>query len=77
MLRFLSTIWDRWLKIAEILGNIQLAILLSLIYWTIFLLIAIPAKLFSDPLSIRSANRSRWVRRETIPDALKNLRKQG
>ena len=77
MLRILSIIWRRWLKIAERLGNIQLAILLSLIYWTMILLVAIPSKALSDPLALHNTNRPRWIRRGPVSDAMENLRKQG
>jgi hypothetical protein len=77
MARIFLTIWRRWLKIAEILGNIQLVILLTLVYWTMFILVAVPAKFFSDPLSLRNAGRSRWTHRKSIPDVWENLHKQG
>jgi hypothetical protein len=39
-----------WLKVAEVLANLQLAFLLTLFYWTLWALVAIPFKLLADPL---------------------------
>lgn len=77
MMRIISIIWRGWLKFAEKLGNIQLAILLSLIYWTMILLVAIPSKLLSDPLALRNTNRPKWIRRSPVSDVWEHLRKQG
>lgn len=42
--------WNGWLKVAHILGTIQMIIILTLICWTLFALTAIPFKLIADPL---------------------------
>ena len=77
MLRILGTVWRLWLKFAQILGTVQMTILLSLIYWTIFLIIAIPFKFLADPLSLRNPGRSRWVSRTPDPNILDSMRSQG
>ena len=77
MFRFLGRAWRRWLKFAEILGNIQMTVFLSIIYWTLLLMIAIPFKLFSDPLSIKRERSSKWVSRRRDPDVLESMRRQG
>ena len=43
-------LWSRWLQIAEVIGNIQLTILLTIIYWVLVPLIAVPFKFLADPL---------------------------
>ena len=73
----LKKIWSRWLRIAEFIGNIQLTIILTIIYWLLVPLIAIPFKFLADPLSVRKSAKPRWIQRDPIPDALEHLRKQG
>lgn len=77
MLRVLSKAWRRWLKAAEILGNIQMVILLSLIYWTLLFPLAVPFRLFADPLALRDPRRARWITRHQVTDILQSMRKQG
>lgn len=59
----LKAIGRMWLKFAEILGNIQLFILFSLVYWTLVLLVAIPMKLFTDPLALKGRRSAGWISR--------------
>jgi hypothetical protein len=73
----LKKIWSRWLRIAEIIGNIQMTILLTVIYWVLVPFIAVPFKFLADPLSVRKSAKPRWIKREPIPDVLGHLRKQG
>ena len=73
----LKKMWSAWLRIAEVIGNIQLTILLTIIYWTFVPFVAIPFKFLADPLSIRKSAKPRWIRRDPIPDAFEHLRKQG
>ena len=73
----LGKVWKRWLKFAEIIGNIQMIVFLTLMYWTMVLLIAVPFKVFSDPLSLRKFGHARWKTREPISDVLESMRRQG
>lgn len=77
MLIVLGTAWKRWLKLAEIIGNIQMTVVLALMYWTVLFLIAVPFKLLSDPLSLRNFGHARWIKREPISDVLESMRRQG
>ena len=47
-------IWGRWIKIAEIIGTVQMIVILSIIYWVFMPLMAIPFKLRADPLALRN-----------------------
>ena len=76
-MRILSKVWLRWLRFAEIIGNVQMIILLFLLYWTMLAIVAIPFKLLSDPLSLKSPRKGGWVRRPPIPKVLESMRKQG
>lgn len=77
VLRFLAPAWRKWLCFAQILGNIQFTILLSVMYFTMFTLWAIPYKIFSDRLALRNPQRARWIRREPGTNWLDSMRKQG
>ena len=77
MLNVLGKAWKGWLKLAEIIGNIQMIVFLTLMYWTILFLIAVPFKVFSDPLSLRNFGHARWNSREPISNVLESMRRQG
>ena len=68
-------IWNGWLRFAEILGTIQMVILLSVVYWVLLPFVAIPYRLLSDPLALKDPEHSRWVKRDqpsNMMDAMKN-----
>lgn len=46
-------VWNHWLKFAEIVGTIQMVIILTLLYWTVLALTAIPFRVFADPLGLK------------------------
>ena len=73
---FLGRVWRGWLKVAEVIGTIQMMVILSLMYWTILAITAIPFKLLADPLRLRSAQKGGWVRREPVSPTLENMRRQ-
>ena len=76
MRRSAAGAWRRWLKFAEIFGNIQLSILLSVVYWTMLLIVAIPFKLFADPLALSRSSAVRWTSRNPNPQTLESMRRQ-
>lgn len=72
---FLRRVWNKWLDIAQVIGTVQMIIILTLLYWTLFALTAIPFKLFADPLQMRRRSSSQWSRRapdECGLEAMKN-----
>lgn len=69
-------IWDRWLKIAEVVGTIQMMIVLSIIYWVVLPFMAIPFRIFSDPLKLKRPAHSNWRERET-DDSMSTLDSMG
>ena len=77
ILPHLKGVWRRWLKFAEILGNIQMIIILTIIYWILVSVTAIPYKLFTDRLGLRRSGTYRWVSRGPVPDVLEAMRRQG
>ena len=77
MLKSLGRLWRGWLWLAELIGNFNLGLLLSIIYWTFFTLIAIPFKLLADPLRFRPKNRSGWTLHSPPTDILEEMKRQG
>ena len=72
-----SAVWRRWLKLAEILGNVQMIVLLSLIYWTLLFMVAVPFKVLADPLALRGPASVHWVPRPPESNRLDSMKKQG
>jgi hypothetical protein len=77
MLERLGIVWQRWLKIAAVIGNVQMIIILSVVYWTMVTMVALPLKLTADPLGLRPSNRYHWVQRHPTGDPLGSMRQQG
>ena len=75
--RTLKSAWRGWLKFAQVLGTIQMVIILSIIYWTLLAIIAIPFKLLADPLGMKRAGESRWIKKETRRLGLTEMQSQG
>ena len=48
MIRAVKRAWRRWIEVAEFLGNVRMAVFLSLLYFLIIPVIAVPFKLLSD-----------------------------
>ena len=72
----LKTAWRGWLKFAEVLGTIQMMVILSLVYWIMLPIIAIPLKLFSDPLMLRNLGQARWIKRDSGSPTLDEMKQQ-
>jgi hypothetical protein len=53
-------VWTAWLKFAEKLGTIQMMIILTVVYWVFISIMAIPFKLFTDPLILKKHSKSNW-----------------
>ncbi len=49
----LKRMWRGWLRLVEVLGTVQMVILLSIVYWTLLAVTALPHRLLADPLSLR------------------------
>ena len=75
-MRIVKFAWRRWLRFAEILGTIQMTVILSLIYWVMLPIIAVPFKLFADPLTLKSQARAGWVERHSGSQTLDEMKKQ-
>ena len=57
-------------------GNVVMSVWLTILYWTLLAVIALPFKLFADPLALRRRDRS-WVFRDAETDVLGWMKRQG
>ena len=53
-------IWNKWLKVAEVIGTVQMLIILSIMYLLALPFMAIPFRIFADPLRVRHRPESNW-----------------
>ncbi len=58
-MKLLKSIWNKWLKVARIIGNFQAQVLFSLFYLTLLAIVGIALRIFSDPLDIKKSSKSR------------------
>ena len=69
--------WRKWIALATILGNIQMIVLLSIVYWVMVSMLALPLKLLSDPLGMRKSHGARWLKRPPQDHMIDSMKKQG
>lgn len=77
MMRYLKGAKRRWLKFAEIMGNIQITILLTLIFGSLLLILAVPFRLLGSRIVRRNSKTVQWISREPISHPLDSMSKQG
>ena len=77
MPRILRMALQRWLRFAELLGNLQMTLLLSLVYVLLLAPLAVPFRFLADPLALRGPGHVRWVHRSPTAHILQDMRKQG
>ena len=68
--------WDGWMKFAEMMGTVNLIIILSIMYWTMLTVVAIPFRLASDPLRIKTSEGHGWIVRESFDSDVESMRSQ-
>ena len=69
--------WRQWVRVATIMGTFQMIVILTVTYWTVLAVIAVPYKLFADPLSLRRSRKSHWISRPPVENVLDSMRSQG
>lgn len=52
--------WKRWMRIAEVVGDFQARVVLSLFYFLIVFPFGMAVRLFGDPLKIRGRRETGW-----------------
>jgi len=59
----LKAFWDAWKRVAHKIGNFQARVILTVLYAVLILPFGLAARLFSDPLKIKTLP-SNWTDRE-------------
>ncbi len=76
-MKILKVAWHGWIKFAHVIGNIQMILLLTILYWIGITLMAIPMKLLSDPLSLKKPIVPKWTDRRNDGDLIDSMKRQG
>jgi len=53
-------IWQRWTKIAKVIGEFQSRLILTIFYYLILAPMALCVRIFSDPLRLKRPGRVSW-----------------
>lgn len=71
----LKTVWGKWLKVSKIIGNFNILLIFTLVYFIILWIPGLLIRYFSDPLKLKknksNSNFSVWK----YTDDLKQSRK--
>jgi len=73
----LKTAWRQWKRFIVFLGNVQIVIVLTIVYWLLMPFIALPFKFLSDPLAARKNAKSAWKDENPAPHDMEFLKRQG
>ncbi|MFZ0544842.1 MAG: hypothetical protein WAM60_05365 [Candidatus Promineifilaceae bacterium] len=76
MKELLRTIWETWKRFGRFMGNIITRIVLTLLYFTVFVPFGIGARLFTDPLHIKTDRMEYWNPRKTGDKTLEEITRQ-
>jgi hypothetical protein len=71
----LKELWQRWVKVAKIIGDFQARLMLSFFYFVFILPVGLIARLFADPLALKKSAAS-WDARPSAPPRLEDARRQ-
>ena len=69
-------LWARWIRIAEVIGTINMAIILTVIFVVIVGFMALPFKILADPLKVKKNQGSNWNKRIINKDILNSMKNQ-
>ncbi|MEN9407738.1 MAG: Saxitoxin biosynthesis operon protein SxtJ [Candidatus Parcubacteria bacterium] len=77
-MKVLKKFWKVWMRIAKPIGNFQARVLFSIFYFFLFFFVAMPLRLFGDPLKIhdfsfrKRSSFTKWEHEiETVEEARK------
>ena len=69
--------WERWKRIATVVGDFQARVVLSLFYFVIVLPFGLAVRIFSDPLKLSKKQQAGWTdfaeRTQTVEEARKQF----
>ncbi|MBI2012769.1 hypothetical protein HYS90_02455 [Candidatus Curtissbacteria bacterium] len=75
-MKFIKSLWRRWLVIAQAVGNFQAQVILTAFYLAILLPVGILLRIFADPLRFRNVTRSNFQKWQHPRQSLEESRKQ-
>jgi hypothetical protein len=75
VLELIRIAWHRWHIIGEVFSNLVGRTIAVLFYFTVFVPFAVAARLFTDPLRIRTSQ-ARWLDRAPVGSTLDDARRQ-
>jgi hypothetical protein len=70
-----DTGWERFSLITKIIGEVNSKVLLTLLYFTIFVPFGLISRLTSDPLDFKGV--PSWVERKPVPRDITSAKLQG
>lgn len=76
----MKRIWSKWITISTFLGNVQMIILLSVMYVTILAVTVLISKICLAVSNLNTRNTpqvSGWIRRPSNVDEWESARRQG
>ena len=73
----MKRVWNNWKQFVVLLGNFQMVIVLTIIYWLLLPIWAIPFKLMTDPLASRNTSSAIWSDEDPLPYDIEFMRRQG
>ena len=72
----LRSIARGWLAFAQLLGTVQMVVVLTVLYWVCVPFLFIRYGLISDPLGLRRTRKSGWRECEDPDDVMEHMRRQ-
>ena len=76
MKEYLRTFWEAWKRFGRFMGNFVTRIVLTLLYFTIFVPFGIGARMFTDPLQVKGERADAWNQRKTGDKNLEEVMRQ-
>ena len=73
---FLKWLWEKWLAIAQPIGNFQSQVLLSVFYIIFVFPMGVGYKLFSDPFKLKGKLKSNFDKWEHPVETLESAHRQ-
>ncbi|MBI4240693.1 MAG: hypothetical protein HY613_03160 [Candidatus Rokubacteria bacterium] len=72
----LKRLWAWWKRVAEIIGTFQARVLLTVLYFILLAPLALPLRLFGDPIRRRPTGPTFWIPRSARPASLEEAQRQ-
>jgi hypothetical protein len=74
--RLLKRVWAEWIDLSRYIGDFQAKLILTIVYFTLFVPFGVGLRLLGDPLGQRRHRHTAWVGRSTPDSDLAGLRRQ-